>query len=53
MQAGIAWLGPTPRTMHDFALKHVARELAAAAGVPVLRGSDLLQTADEAIKVGF
>ncbi len=31
--AGIAWLGPTAKTMQDFALKHVARELAKAAGV--------------------
>ena len=27
--------------MHDFALKHVARELAEPAGVPVLTGSGL------------
>ena len=32
-EAGIAWLGPTSKTMHDFSLKHVARELASEAGV--------------------
>ncbi len=32
-KAGIAWLGPRATTMYDFALKHVARSLAGAAGV--------------------
>jgi pyruvate carboxylase len=31
--AGIAWLGPTAKTLHDFALKHVARRIAEDAGV--------------------
>lgn len=31
--AGIAWLGPSAKTLHDFALKHVARKIAEAAGV--------------------
>lgn len=31
--AGIAWLGPTAKTLHDFALKHVARKIAEEAGV--------------------
>lgn len=31
--AGIIWLGPTAKTLHDFALKHVAREIAEKAGV--------------------
>ncbi len=31
--AGITWLGPRASTMYDFALKHVARSLAAQAGV--------------------
>ncbi len=37
-QAGIIWLGPTAKTMNDFALKHVARELASGAGVRGVRG---------------
>lgn len=32
-EAGIMWLGPTAKTLHDFALKHVAREIAEKAGV--------------------
>jgi hypothetical protein len=31
--AGIQWLGPSAQTLHDFALKHVARKIAEAAGV--------------------
>lgn len=31
--AGIIWLGPTAKTLHDFALKHVARKIAEEAGV--------------------
>jgi len=48
--AGIQWLGPTAKTMHDFALKHVAREIAKSAGVPVLEGSSLLSTAEDAVE---
>lgn len=32
-EAGLQWLGPTAKTMRDFALKHVAREIAKNAGV--------------------
>lgn len=35
--------------MHDFALKHVAREIAEAAGVPVLKGSGLVASPEEAV----
>ncbi|KAI8468536.1 MAG: allophanate hydrolase subunit 2-domain-containing protein [Monoraphidium minutum] len=56
-KAGVAWLGPTAKTMHDFALKHVAREIAENAGVPVLKGSGLVATPEEAVEaalvVGF
>lgn len=31
--AGIVWLGPSATTLHNFALKHVAREIAEKAGV--------------------
>eukprot|EP00878_Enallax_costatus_P006672 GHUV01006994.1.p1 GENE.GHUV01006994.1~~GHUV01006994.1.p1 ORF type:complete len:992 (+),score=332.89 GHUV01006994.1:1132-4107(+) len=47
--AGITWLGPTAKTLHDFALKHVAREIAEKAGVPVLSGSGLVSTAEDAV----
>ncbi len=32
-EAGVTWLGPAGKTLHDFALKHVARDLARSAGV--------------------
>lgn len=32
-EAGAVWLGPTAETMHDFSLKHVARQIAGDAGV--------------------
>lgn len=55
--AGVAWLGPTSKTMHEFSLKHVARDIARDAGVPILEGSDLVTTAEEAVaaaqKVGY
>ena len=47
--AGIAFLGPTPAQIHDFGLKHRARELAEAAGVPVSPGSGLLTSARHAL----
>ena len=44
--AGIAFIGPTAAQMRAFGLKHAARALAEANGVPLLPGSRLL--ADEA-----
>jgi urea carboxylase len=41
-RAGIAFIGPTPRQIRDFGLKHTARALAAATALPLLPGSDLL-----------
>jgi urea carboxylase len=35
--------------MHDFALKHVAREIAEMAGVPVLKGSGLVESPEAAV----
>ncbi|KAL4418864.1 hypothetical protein ABPG77_002620, partial [Micractinium sp. CCAP 211/92] len=46
---GIAFIGPTAETMAMFAQKHTARELAESAEVPVLAGSPLLVSADEAL----
>ncbi|KAK9819502.1 hypothetical protein WJX74_000026 [Apatococcus lobatus] len=48
--AGLAFLGPTAETMRMFARKHVAREFAEQAGVPVLPGSSLLQSEQEALE---
>ncbi len=48
--AGIAFIGPTPEQLRAFGLKHTARELAAKAGVPLLPGSGLLDSADAAVE---
>ncbi len=47
--AGIAFIGPTPHQMRAFGLKHTAREIAAANGAPLLPGTGLLATAEEAL----
>ena len=46
--AGIAFIGPTAEQIESFGLKHRARELAVAAGVPLSPGSDLLADLEEA-----
>ena len=55
--AGIAFIGPTPAQMRAFGLKHTARDLAQARGVPLLPGSgllsDLAQAQTEAERIGF
>jgi len=43
--AGIAFIGPTPDNIRAFGLKHTARELAQARGVPLAPGTDLLTDA--------
>ncbi|MAM87340.1 MAG: urea carboxylase [unclassified Hahellaceae] len=55
--AGIAFIGPTPAQMQTFGLKHKARELAQAANVPLLPGSELLADLEsacaEAARIGY
>jgi urea carboxylase len=55
--AGIAFIGPTPAQMRAFGLKHTARALAEAQGVPLLPGSGLLsdvaQAQSEAARIGY
>ncbi|WP_277967912.1 urea carboxylase [Sphingomonas echinoides] len=41
-EAGIVFIGPTPDNIRAFGLKHSARALAVAHGVPLAPGSDLL-----------
>ncbi len=48
-EAGIVFIGPTARQIGEFGLKHRARELAAAAGVPMTPGTPLLASLDEAL----
>jgi urea carboxylase len=55
--AGIAFIGPTSEQIKKFGLKHTARALAKAAGVPLLPGSELLASLEEgqaeAKRIGF
>jgi urea carboxylase len=45
---GIVFIGPTAAQMRDFGLKHTARRIAEENGLPLLPGSGLLATVDEA-----
>ncbi|MGN6358171.1 MAG: urea carboxylase [Novosphingobium sp.] len=55
--AGIVFIGPTPDNIRTFGLKHSARALAAAHGVPLAPGTDLLTDEEEAVaaaqRIGF
>ncbi|MCU1405442.1 MAG: uca [Glaciihabitans sp.] len=46
---GISFIGPTVEQIASFGEKHTARALAALAGVPMLAGTGLLASADEAV----
>ncbi|KAI9708108.1 MAG: hypothetical protein M1820_004312 [Bogoriella megaspora] len=49
--AGITWIGPSPEAIEAFGVKHVARELAEKAGVPIVPGTKgLVETVEDAIK---
>jgi urea carboxylase len=50
--AGIAFIGPTCEQIQKFGLKHTARALAKAAGVPLLPGSDVLESVSQALSEG-
>ncbi len=50
--AGIRFIGPTPEQLRVFGLKHTARALAKAHGVPMLEGTELLASVDEALAAG-
>lgn len=54
---GIAFIGPTTEQMESFGLKHAARQLASDNDIPLLPGTDLLDTLDEALveaeKIGY
>ena len=56
-QAGIAFIGPRPEHLRVFGLKHTAREVAVASGVPLLPGTGILHdvevAAAEAARIGF
>ncbi|MCY9787042.1 urea carboxylase [Nocardiopsis sp. EMB25] len=47
--AGLVFVGPEARHLEEFGDKHTARKAAAAAGLPMVAGSDTLPDADEAV----
>ena len=55
--AGLAFLGPTPDVINVFGLKHEARAMAQAQGVPILKGTSILPDLAAAVaaadEVGF
>ena len=51
--AGIAFIGPTPDQMRSFGLKHSARKIAAENNVPLLPGTPLLASAEEALQAAI
>ncbi|MVV49562.1 urea carboxylase [Pseudomonas sp. PB120] len=50
--AGIAFIGPSPEQLRVFGLKHTARALAKQHGVPMLEGTELLDSLDAALIAG-
>ncbi|GEK22426.1 urea carboxylase [Cellulomonas xylanilytica] len=48
-QAGIAFVGPTPAQLELFGSKHTARDAARAVDMPMLAGTGLLDTLEEAV----
>ncbi|MGJ7513851.1 urea carboxylase [Pseudomonas baetica] len=50
--AGIAFIGPTPEQLRVFGLKHTARALAKQHGVPMLEGTELLDSLEAALMAG-
>ncbi|MEM1443607.1 MAG: 5-oxoprolinase/urea amidolyase family protein, partial [Verrucomicrobiota bacterium] len=56
-EAGVAWIGPTAEQIRKFGLKHTARQIAKDSGVPLLEGTALLTSVEEAVtaaeEIGF
>ncbi|MDP3300446.1 MAG: urea carboxylase [Sulfuricurvum sp.] len=48
-EEGIVFIGPTANHMEEFGLKHTARSMAKAHGVPLLPGTELLNSVEEAL----
>ena len=48
-QAGIAFVGPTPEQLRVFGLKHTARALARQHQIPLLEGTELLDSLEAAL----
>ena len=56
-EAGLAFVGPTPAHLEAFGAKHTARALARTVGVPMMAGTGLLASAEQAVaearRIGF
>ena len=56
-ELNITYIGPTPEQINIFGLKHKAREIAVKSNIPILEGTKILSSADEAIiaaeKIGY
>ncbi len=54
---GVAFVGPRPEQIRCFGLKHEARELAQAAGLALLPGSEVLNSVEDArdwaVRIGY
>lgn len=54
---GVVFIGPTPKQLVEFGLKHRSKELAEEFGVPLVPGTGLLKSVDEAssgaAKIGY
>lgn len=48
--AGLVFVGPTPEQLRLFGLKHTARDLARQQGLPLLEGTDLLDSLADALQ---
>ncbi|GHC71966.1 urea carboxylase [Nocardiopsis terrae] len=48
--AGLVFVGPEPRHLEEFGDKHTARKAAAAAGLPMVAGSEILPDAGQAVR---
>ncbi|KAI1119768.1 urea carboxylase [Nemania abortiva] len=48
VDAGMVFVGPSPESIADMGLKHRAREIARTAQVPIIPGTDLLGSEEEA-----
>lgn len=46
---GIVFIGPKPEQMEQFGLKHVARDIATKAGVPLAPGTGLITSVEDAL----
>lgn len=49
-EAGIVFIGPTTQQIAQFGLKHSARKLATSANIPIIPGTELLSSLEDALE---